>query len=170
LRRACLALVVLATSPSALAAPEIGRAAPPLVVQQLDGREFDLSAHRGNVVILNIWATWCPPCRAEMPALDSFYRQHRDEGVDVIGLSADDPRDRRSVVKVMQGFSYPAALASDSKVDGFDSPAVLPVTYVVGVDGIIAAVLKPGKTPITEEALARLVLPMLPNAAQSPRP
>ena len=151
---------------SALAAPEIGRAAPPLVVQQLDGREFDLGSRRGNVVVLNVWATWCPPCRAEMPALDAFYRQHHDDGVEVIGLSADDPRDRKSVVKAMQGLSYPAALASDAKVDGFGSPTTLPMTYVVGSDGIVAAILKPGKSAITEESLTRVVLPLLPQAAR----
>ncbi len=153
----------------ASAAPQVGRAAPALVVQQLDGRELDLNARHGTVVVLNVWATWCPPCRAEMPVLDAFYRQHRDDGIDVIGLSADDPHDRKDVAKAMQAFSYPAAMASDAKTNGFGAPAVLPITYVIGADGVIAAIITPGKSEITKETLGRVVLPLLPapvSAAQ----
>jgi cytochrome c biogenesis protein CcmG, thiol:disulfide interchange protein DsbE len=57
----------------ACAASDVGQAAPALVVPELNGQLFDLRALRGKVVIVNFWATWCPPCREEMPALDSFY-------------------------------------------------------------------------------------------------
>lgn len=145
----------------AFGAPEIGRPAPALIAKQLDGRDLDLDALHGKVVVLNYWATWCPPCRAEMPALDAFYQHHRDEGVEVIGLSADDPHDRKDVVKVMRAITYPAILASEAKVNGFGAATALPITYVIDQDGILRAILRPGKSVITENALAEAVRPLL---------
>src|SRR5271167_1380453 len=95
---------------SAFAVAEVGQPAPALVVQELDGQTFDLSAMRGKVVVINFWATWCQPCRQEMPALDAFYRQYHGQSLVMIGLSADRPHERSDVSKVMQSFSYPAAM------------------------------------------------------------
>jgi cytochrome c biogenesis protein CcmG/thiol:disulfide interchange protein DsbE len=154
--------VMLAGSAVSFAAAEVGQHAPALVAPELNGNEFDLSQQRGRVVVLNVWATWCSPCRAEMPVLDAFYRAHRDEGLTVIGLSADDPHDRKDVVKVMRAFSYPAALAADAKTNGFGRPTVVPITYVVDADGVIAAILLPSRSGgVTGETLDRAVQPLL---------
>src|SRR5258708_1801560 len=86
-----LALFALSAFPCA--ATEVGQV-PSLAVPELDGKTFDLGALRGQVVIVNFWATWCPPCRQEMPMLDAFYRRYHARGVELIGLSADRPHDR----------------------------------------------------------------------------
>ena len=164
---AWFAFILFGSCSVAFAAPQIGDTAPALVVRQLDGSEFNLASRRGTVVVINVWATWCPPCRAEMPALDAFYRHHRDEGVEVIGLSADDLHDRKDVVKVMHDFSYPAALAAEATANGFGVAKVLPITYIVGADGIIGAILKPGHSTITEETLVSAAVPLLPTAGRS---
>ena len=96
----CLALILAGRF--AVAAVEVGQPAPPLAATELNGQGFDLGALRGHVVIVNFWATWCVPCRAEMPALDAFYQSDHAQGLDMIGMSADRPRDRSDVVKVMQ--------------------------------------------------------------------
>ncbi len=139
----------------------IGQAAPALVVQELDGQTFDLGAQRGKVVIVHFWATWCPPCRAEMPALDAFYRRYHGQGLEIIGLSLDRPRDRADVAKMMQSLSFPAAMLDDATVDGFDKPDALPVTFVIDADGVVRASLTPDEMPITEKSLADAVLPLL---------
>jgi cytochrome c biogenesis protein CcmG, thiol:disulfide interchange protein DsbE len=79
--------IAFAGVPPALAAAEIGQPAPALVVQELNGKTFDLAALRGHVVVVNFWATWCPPCRKEMPALSAFYRQYHSRGVEMIGIA-----------------------------------------------------------------------------------
>ena len=159
----CFGLVILVATAltRVVAADDVGQPAPALVVRQLDGHDLDLAALRGQVVILNFWATWCPPCRAEMPVLEAFYQKHAAQGVIVIGLSADDPHERKAVRRAMQGFTYPAALLVDARHNGFGNPQVLPVTYIIGADGIIRARLLPTKGNLTERSLSAAVATLL---------
>jgi cytochrome c biogenesis protein CcmG/thiol:disulfide interchange protein DsbE len=153
----------------AFASATIGSAAPALVVPELNGQTFDLSAEHGKVVIVNFWATWCPPCREEMPALDAFYRRYHGQGLEMIGVSTDRPRDRSDVTKVMQSYSYPAALLDDAKINDFGTPDALPMTVVVDGNGVVRAKLTPDQTPVTEKSLSDAVLPLLPQRS-SPEP
>jgi cytochrome c biogenesis protein CcmG, thiol:disulfide interchange protein DsbE len=160
-----LLVMILAIVPvfSAFAAMEVGQPAPSLVVQELDGKTFDLSAVRGKVVVVSFWATWCPPCRKEMPVLDALYRRYHGQGLEMIGLSADRPHDRSDVQKVMQSFSYPAAMLDDAKVNDFGTPSALPKTIVIDGHGIVRAELTPDQTAVTEKSLSAAVLPLLPQ-------
>ncbi|MGO9994573.1 MAG: TlpA family protein disulfide reductase [Steroidobacteraceae bacterium] len=172
-RALCLGLLapLLVPGRSVAASDEVGQPAPVLRVKQLDGHDLDLAALRGKVVVLNFWATWCPPCRAEMPMLEAFYEKHASEGVTVIGLSADDPHERKAVARAMQGLTYPAALLVDAKPNGFGTPRALPITYIIGPDGVIRARLLPTKRNLSEQDLAAAVAPLLPNTdlkAQKP--
>ena len=145
------------------ASAKIGEPAPPLVTQELSGETFDLANLRGKVVIVNFWATWCPPCRAEMPALNAFYQRYHAQGIEMIGISADRSRDESEVRKVMQSYSYPAAMLSDFKRNGFGSPTELPVTYVIDADGVVRVKLTPSVNALTETKLKQTVLPLLPK-------
>ena len=157
---ALLGAVAVAAGP----AGPVGAPAPALVVAQLDGREFDLAALRGKVVIVNYWATWCSPCRAEMPVLDSFYKRYRSRGLVLLGMSVDEARDRPAVTALMQKLSYPAALASDAKVNGFGPPLAVPMTWIIDPAGVVRARLVSGNA-VTEQALSQTVVPLLPPAA-----
>ncbi|MBV9849312.1 MAG: TlpA family protein disulfide reductase [Armatimonadetes bacterium] len=128
----------------------------------LSGQPFDLSALRGKVVIVNFWATWCPPCRREMPELDKFYREHHDQGVEMIAVSDERSRARGDVRKVMQRFTFPAAMIGDAKVNGFGEPDALPITYVIDAQGVIRAKFLGGKPQVTEKSLSDAVIPLLP--------
>ena len=152
---------IICVAALAFASATVGNAAPALDVTELDGQTFDLSAQRGKVVIVNFWATWCPPCREEMPALDAFYRRYHSQGLEMIGVSADRPHDRSDVTKVMQSYSYPAAMLDDAKVNDFGTPDALPMTVVVDGNGVVRAKLTPDQTPVTEKSLSDAVLPLL---------
>lgn len=65
----------------------VGQQAPNIQLTTLDGKPFQLSDYRGKKVILNFWATWCPPCKAEMPDMQKFYEEHRNEGVEIVAVN-----------------------------------------------------------------------------------
>jgi cytochrome c biogenesis protein CcmG, thiol:disulfide interchange protein DsbE len=150
-------------------APAVGQPAPVLVVPQLDGHVFDLKALRGHVVIVNFWATWCAPCRAEMPRLDAFYRRYHAQGLELLGMSVDDKADTAAVQKIMKSFSYPAALASDAKVNGFGAPVAVPLTWIIDARGAIRVRWLAGNA-VTEATLAQQVVPLLQPAQGGSHP
>lgn len=139
----------------------VGRPAPPLVAKQLDGALFDLASRHGKVVIVNFWASWCSPCRAEMPLLNRFYLAHRAQGLVLIGVSIDDPQDRATVERIMRQFSYPSVLASSARVDGFGEPPAVPMTWIVDRAGVLRARLLAGNA-VSEQSLEQIVVPLLP--------
>ncbi len=162
--RALLLCLALAWLPAASAALDAGDTAPGLKGATLDGKAFDLGSLKGKVVVLNLWATWCGPCRAEMPLLDGFYKKYQARGVVLLGLSEDEPKALPEVKKIMAAFSYPALLAATAPTDNYPTPRVLPITYVIDADGIIRAKLWAGGTPVTEEDLEKAVEPLLKPA------
>ncbi len=139
----------------------VGAPAPEVVVKGLQGQSIDLDKLKGHVVVANVWATWCGPCRAEMPMLDAFYRAHRGQGVELIGLSADRTRDLSAVRRVMSGFSYPAGLLAQARVDRLGEVRVLPVTLVIDRAGVVRDVFGANGTPLTEARLEAAVKPLL---------
>ena len=165
---AALALAAALTVPMpALAAPPaIGKPAPALIVRELDGHRFDLAKLRGKVVLVNFWATWCSPCRVEMPTLNAFYRRYHARGLEVLGLSIDQAPDDGEVKKVMRQFGYPGALASAARENGFGEPVAVPVTYVIDARGVLRAQLQAeGPAGVSLRALEQAVLPLLTGKA-----
>jgi peroxiredoxin len=160
-----LALSVAAAS---AAVPRIGQPAPALIVRELSGRTFDLARDRGRVVLVTFWATWCSPCHAEMPVLQSFYRRFHRRGVALIALSIDRAASRAHIEQALRGFTYPAALARSARADGFGEPLAVPMTYVIDARGVIRARLLGGLTGVTADQLQAVVLPLL-KAEHPPR-
>lgn len=158
--RSLLLCLVLAWLPAAVAL-DVGDAAPALKGTTLDGKAFDLAALKGKVVVLNLWATWCGPCRDEMPVLDAFAKRYAARGVLVVGLDENDPEDLGEVQNVMAAFSYPALMAETAPTNDVHQPRVLPMTYVIDAQGVIRARLWPGGTPVTEANLEKAVTPLL---------
>ena len=147
----------LALTPSRAAEPAIGEPAPALVATELNGQSFDLAAQRGKVVIVNFWATWCGPCRVEMPALDGFYQAFRGQGLVLIGISVDRWADRGKVARLMHDFSYPAAMINEAQANDFPRPKVIPTTYIIDRAGVLRAI----QHQATPKSLAETVLPLL---------
>ena len=116
---------------------KLDETAPDLELVDLEGSEVSLEDYRGQVVLVNNWATWCPPCRAEMPILEAFYQDHKDEGFVLIGIEAGEPADEVEEFVENYGISFPVWLDPESKaLIGFRNMA-LPSSYVINPDGMI---------------------------------
>jgi cytochrome c biogenesis protein CcmG/thiol:disulfide interchange protein DsbE len=153
---ACL-LLMSGGFASVWAAPSINDTAPALVLSELSGETFDLGKLRGKVVLVNYWATWCAPCRKEMPLLNSFYRRYHEQGLELIGISADRPRDYAKMRNVSSTLAYPTTTLDRISQDGFGPPEGFPLTYVIDRDGIV----RDKFIDVREELLRDAVLPLL---------
>ena len=140
---------------------EVGQPAPQLTVQEFDGSSFNLAAERGKVVIVNFWATWCPPCRAELPALKAVYDRYHSKGLELIALSLDRSHDRNEAVRMMSEYGLPGAMRDDASADGFGQPGTLPVTVIIGPRGKVRAIHTPDQPELTETSLSAVVAPLL---------
>ena len=138
-----------------------GKPAPSMSAKLLDGSAFKLSDQAGKVVMLNIWATWCAPCRAEMPALEAYFRQHRDEGLVLLAVSWDDPRDEVKVREVMKDYSFPAALARDADLRNYGRIWRLPLTFVIDKRGVLRKDDWYGDPGLDVPLLEKTVTPLL---------
>jgi peroxiredoxin len=115
--------------------------APEFSLQDADGRTVQLSDYRGKVVLLNFWATWCGPCKVEIPWFVEFERKHKDRGFAVVGVSMDE--DGWQAVKPFVselGINYRILLGSDSIAQLYGGVDSLPTTFVIDREGRIAAV------------------------------
>lgn len=123
---------------AALGVGDDGIDAPDFELHTLDGQPISLAGLRGQVVLINFWATWCPPCRAEMPGFQRVYEAKRDRGFTVIGLSTD-VGGRGTVEKFLaeRGITYPVAMASAKVVRDFGGSNMLPTSYLIDRQGRI---------------------------------
>lgn len=120
-------------------APRVGRMAPDFSLLTLDGREMRLSDYRGHLVFLNFWATWCGPCKVEMPAMEKLYREFRPKGFAVVAVSSDP--EGAAVTRPYRdslGLSFTIAHDPDMLVSRLYGVRSLPVTFLVSRDGIIS--------------------------------
>jgi cytochrome c biogenesis protein CcmG/thiol:disulfide interchange protein DsbE len=109
--------------------------APDFAVKDLDGKEITLEAEKGKVVLLNFWATWCGPCRAEIPSLIELQNRYKDR-LQIIGMVVDDDDENviRSVVKG-ESINYPVALTSPQVRLAYGGIAALPTVFVINTEG-----------------------------------
>jgi thiol-disulfide isomerase/thioredoxin len=133
-----LALLLVFVLPPSTALSQSEQKAPPLELKDLRGRRHRLSDYKGKVVLLNFWATWCPPCRAEVPDLVKWQREYGGEGLQVIGVTYP-PTDRGQVRAFVHRHkvTYPVLLGTQATKALFFEGETLPVTVVIDGEGNI---------------------------------
>jgi peroxiredoxin len=137
----------------ALLRPPRPQPARAFTVPTLDGGSLRLADYRGRVVVLNFWATWCPPCREEMPAMERLYRRFEARGVVVVAISIDADRSLVGPFVKEHGLTFPVGLDPGMEVAGQYGVRGLPATFLVDAGGrLVASALGPREWDSAEAA------------------
>jgi cytochrome c biogenesis protein CcmG/thiol:disulfide interchange protein DsbE len=140
----------------------VGSTAPPATLVTLDGQRISTADLRGHVVILTFWATWCTPCRDELPLLSDYAVRHADTGLKVLGFSLDPPEKLEDVRRVAQTLRFPVGLLANSSVPGYGRIWRLPVNFTIDRTGRLVEDGWKEKAPSwTPERLEQVVTPIL---------
>lgn len=115
----------------------VNYAAPELTLTSLEGQTVSLADYRGQVVLVNNWATWCPPCRAEMPELEAFFQAHQADGFTLIGISAGDTKEQVTAFVADYGVTFPMWLDPTERAMSAFRTEYLPSSFVIDRDGTV---------------------------------
>ncbi len=120
-----------------------GQPAPEFVLTDLRGHNFKLSDLRGKAVLLNFWATWCPPCKIEIPWFVDLQKQYGPQGLQIVGVAMDDDAEKNgaAIAKFAQemNINYPVLLGNDKVGDAYGGIQALPTSFYIGRDGKLVA-------------------------------
>lgn len=126
--------------------PSVGSYAPDFELQSVDGRTVKLSDLKGKAVVVNFWATWCAPCKYEMPWFEELHKQYSSQGLELIGISTDDyvstkdsVRDEVAKFAKDMGVTYTILRGKESVVDSYGGAQFLPTTFYIDRQGKIIA-------------------------------
>jgi peroxiredoxin len=132
--------------------------APELTLNNLAGEKVSIADYKQQIVLINNWATWCPPCKSEMPTLSKYYEEHRDHGFILFGIEAGEPKEEVESFVEEYGLSFPILLDPNSKsLIAFHNDN-LPSSYVIDHEG---NVILAWTGPINKAMLEKYVTPLL---------
>ena len=156
-------LCVLSPATAQQLKPWTGGATPPLAIQDLEGRPHRLQDYRGKVVLVNFWATWCVPCREEIPSMNRLQASLAGQpfAVLAVNLGESEPRIRRFMEQVPMEFTV--LLDRDSSVAKTWQARILPASYLIGPDGRIRYSVR-GEFDWAQERVRKAIVDMLPPA------
>jgi cytochrome c biogenesis protein CcmG, thiol:disulfide interchange protein DsbE len=144
---------------------KVGAPAPAATLVTLDGQRISSGDLHGQVVILTFWATWCSPCREELPLLSDYLASHGASGLAILGFSLDTDENLAEVRRVAQSLRFPVGLMSNSSVSSYGRIWRLPVSFTIDRHGRLAADGWKEKQPAwTRERLDQVVTPLLAAA------
>ena len=155
---ACAAGVALFVAGCGRNLPEV-RKAPDWVLKDVDGREVKAADFKGNVVVVDFWATWCPPCRKEIPEYIAMQEKYRERGLVILGFSMDDlpPAEVKAFGEMMKT-NYPLIMANETVAEAFGGYEGLPTAFVIDREGNIRHVKLGLKDPAAYEKLIASLL------------
>ena len=143
----------------ALAQPHTGFAAPNFALTSTQGESFTIANLKGKVVLINFWATWCPPCRAEMPAIDAAYRVNKDAGFVVLAVDQMESADVVNAFGAKYNLSFPLLLDGNGAINRQYLVSALPTSFFVDRNGVIRDMMIGGS--MSREFIEGKIKPLL---------
>ncbi len=135
--RIILLVLSIFTGSSLASSGLTGQTAPDFVLKSATGENLRLSEYRGDVVMINFWATWCGPCRQEMPLLDELYTRYQRVGFNLLGVNIDDDSRRAMAMVNELGISFPVLFDEDKKVSKLYEVEAMPLTLLLDREGTV---------------------------------
>jgi peroxiredoxin len=164
---ACLAGDLWLVPAATAGALRVGAPAPEATLVTLEGQRISSTDLLGQVVILTFWATWCAPCREELPLLSDYLAQHQDAGLQILAFGLDTRERLADVRQVAQSVRFPVGLMSDSSAPGYGRIWRLPVSFTIDAQGRLAEDGWKEKHPVwTRERLDEVVTPLLTGGSR----
>ncbi|HEV7913269.1 MAG TPA: TlpA disulfide reductase family protein [Albitalea sp.] len=133
--RAVAGAVLVFMAGVAVPAPTPSAVAPDFTLRTMDGPNLRLQEQRGRVVLVNFWATWCGPCRQEMPHLNKLYDKYRASGFVLLGVNVDDDARKAADLAAKLGLKFPVLLDTDKRVSRVYDMSAMPATVLIDRDG-----------------------------------
>ncbi len=109
------------------------------ILKDLDGNDVGLEDHRGKIILINFWATWCLPCRVEMPSMEKLYTRYKNDDFTILAIDLQEDADSVKAFKEQYKLNFPILLDSDGSVGEFYGVFSIPTTYLVDREGYIIA-------------------------------
>jgi cytochrome c biogenesis protein CcmG/thiol:disulfide interchange protein DsbE len=131
-----LVFAALALLANTMSAAE-GKAAPDFLLKDLGGKEISLDDYKGKVIFLNFWATWCPPCRQEIPGFIKAYEKHKDDGLVILGVAVSDREESVKSYVEKSNMTYPIAMGDSKIIKDYRPGNAIPATIIIDRDGNI---------------------------------
>lgn len=155
------AILLLSDKPStpALGPARVGKPLGDFSLSDINGKTVHLSDYTGKTVLVNAWATWCPPCKAEMPDLNAYYQTHQADGFMLLAVNAGDPASDAAAFASQKGLAFPVLLDPNTRLLNSLGIYDFPTSILVGTDGVVKAIHVGMFTP---QALEAEITPYLP--------
>jgi peroxiredoxin len=155
-----LAVCALAAASAFAASRLIGQPAPDFALRSMEGENLRLSEHLGEVVVINFWATWCGPCRQEMPLLDDLYAKYKLAGMTLLSVNIDESSERAAEMAHTLKVSYPVLFDDRQDVSRAFEVNAMPLTVMIDREGVVRQVFE-GFKPGNEKRYAEQIRELL---------
>jgi thiol-disulfide isomerase/thioredoxin len=146
---------------TSFASLELGQPAPNIIGTLVNNKKFSLPDNKGKVILVNFWASWCEPCREEMPAIQAFLDKNREKGLEVLAITMDKPSDMAQAKKIMDQYSF--LFAEKKQIDYSEYGRIwrIPSTFIIDRQGILRKNGLSGDPKIDTKTLEQVVTPLL---------
>ena len=148
-------------SSTAFAGIEVGQTAPNIEGTLIDGKPFSLNNTRGKVVLVNFWASWCEPCREEMPAIESYLKKYSSKGFEVLAITVDKASEMEQAKQIMHNYSFLFADKNQMHYSGYGRIWRIPSSFIIDKQGILRKNGLTGDPKVDSKLLEEVVTPLL---------
>jgi len=156
-----LLLITLFHTASAYAELELGRSAPNIQGELVDGKPFSANTYKGKVLIVNFWASWCEPCREEMPAIETYLLKNKAKGLEVLAITMDKPSDLVQAKQIMRNYSFLFAEKNQMDYSEYGRIWRIPSTFIIDKQGKLRKNGLTGDPKVDTKLLEEIVTPLL---------